>query len=299
MQTELVILAAGMSSRYQGLKQLDAMDDFGYSIMDFSVYDAIKTGFDGVTFVIREGTEETFRSAIEPKLKGVRIQYAVQRSADIPSGMVVPPERSKPWGTGQAILCCRDLVDTPFAVINADDFYGRGSIAAIHAHLSRQTADSRHWCMLGYRLADTVLTDRPVGRAICDIDAEEYMQSLRELRLSKTAKGYGYCEGEKWIETDGNAIVSMNIWGFTPTVFDVLQRGFEDFFRIHTDDIGTAEYQLADAVNSALASGIADVRMYPAVDEWFGVTYRTDKDAVREKIAGMRAAGIYPDLLFD
>ena len=298
MQTELVILAAGMSSRYQGLKQLDAMDKYGNSIMDFSVYDAMQVGFDGVTFVIREGTEEIFKNAIEPKLRGVRVRYAVQRSADIPSTRILPADRVKPWGTGQAILACRNVVDTPFAVINSDDFYGRNSLDVIHSHLSDLADDSSHWCMLGYRLRDTVPTARRVNRAVCDIGDDGYLRRLAERRISKESADYVFFENDKPIRIDPLSIVSMNIWGYTPAIFEELNTGFKSFLDAPDTDLSTGEYQLADAVNAALNARKADVKVYPATDEWFGVTYRADKDSVSAKISALRATGAYPDVLF-
>ena len=301
----LVILAAGMGSRYGGLKQLDPMTDGGSFIIDFSVYDAIRAGFDRVVFIIKEENLELFRETIGNRIaKKIKVEYAFQRIEDLPAGFSVPEGRVKPWGTGHAVYCVRDLVKDPFAVINADDFYGRDTFAQLAKHLSAVDVNApiAHHCMVGFRLGNTLTENGTVSRGHCSVGDDGMLRGVVErTKIKKTETGAAYLDddGETWIDLAADSIVSMNCWGFTPAVFARLESGLSAFL----SDLGAnpqkAEYYLPAAVDEQRRVGACDVSVYPTQSRWYGVTYAEDKAGVKASIAQMIADGEYPARMWD
>ena len=303
---ELVIMAAGMGSRYGGLKQIDPMDEQGHIIIDFSLYDAWKAGFEKVTFLIKPELEEEFHACIGDRVsRYMKVQYAYQRQEAIPAGFSCPQGREKPWGTGHAVLCCRDLVQSNFVVINADDYYGRHSFSVMYRALCDLHDDATaHYAMLGYRLKNTVPAEGSVARGVCQVDAAtgKLAQITERCAISRDGNGFRYTEDgcKSYVPISGESVVSMNFWGFTPSVFDELAAGFPDFLEKNLPlNPLKCEYYLPFAVNTAMSGGRADVRVLESEDTWYGVTYRADKPVVRAAFAGMKAAGLYPEKLLD
>ena len=295
----LVILAAGMGSRYGGLKQLDPMTDGGAFIIDFSVFDAIRAGFDRVVFIIKEENLELFRETIGNRIaKKIRVDYAFQRTDDLPSGFSVPEGRVKPWGTGHAVYCVRDLVKDHFAVINADDFYGRDTFLQLAKHLSAAQADGdvAHHCMVGFRLGNTLTENGTVSRGHCTVSPDGMLEGVVErTKIKKTDDGAAYLDddGTGWVDLPADSIVSMNCWGFTPAIFARLESGLAAFLSNLGDNPTKAEYYLPAAVDEQRRDGACDVRVYPTQSRWYGVTYAEDKAAVKAAIAEMIANGEY------
>ena len=301
----LVILAAGMGSRYGGLKQLDPMTDHGEFIIDFSIYDAIRAGFDHVVFIIKEENLELFRQSVGNRVeKKVKVTYAFQKSEELPTGFTVPEGRTKPWGTGHAIYCVRDIVKDNFAVINADDFYGRDTFVQLAKHLS--TADcadgkTQH-CMVGFRLGNTLTDFGTVSRGECVVDENGMMQSVTErtkIIKKESCAAYLADDGETWIDRPFDTIVSMNCWGFTPAIFDKLGEGFAEFLSNLGDNPLKAEYYLPVAVDEQRKAGLCDVKVYPTQSVWYGVTYADDKPMVKASIRSLIEAGEYPAKFWD
>ncbi len=301
----LVILAAGMGSRYGGLKQLDPMTDHGEFIIDFSIYDAIRAGFDHVVFIIKEENLELFRETVGKRVeKRVRVTYAFQKSDDIPAGFTVPEGRTKPWGTGHAIYCVRDVVKDNFAVINADDFYGRDTFMQLEKHLA--VADNAngiaHHCMVGFRLGNTLTENGTVSRGHCVVDESNMLQGVTErTKIIKKTDCAAYLDddGETWVDLPFDTIVSMNCWGFTPAFFEKLEEGFAAFLGNLGDNPLKAEYYLPSAVDGQRRDGLCDVRVYPTQSVWYGVTYAEDKAFVKNSIRALIDAGEYPEKLWD
>jgi len=285
MMLTLVVLAAGMGSRYGGLKQLDPMGPGGETILDYSVHDAVRAGFGRVVFVIRRDFEGEFRALVAERYAGrVQVELAFQELGDLPAGFEVPEGRVKPWGTAHAILAARRVVNGPFLAINADDFYGREAYAAMAAHL----ADSADFAMAGYRLAATLSDHGTVSRGVCEVDPGGWLTGVREYTAIRKADGGGaVCGGTSF---SGGELVSMNFWGFTPAIFPALEEGFAEFLATGR---GEGEYYIPTAVERMVAAGRARVRVIPTDSTWFGVTYREDRAGVVERLAGMVAAGEY------
>ena len=296
----LVILAAGMGSRYGGLKQLDPMTEDGAFIIDFSVYDAIRAGFDRVVFIIKEENLELFRETIGNRIEQkIKVEYAFQRIDDLPNGYSVPEGRVKPWGTGHAVYCVRDLVKDNFAVINADDFYGRDTFVQLAKHLSTvDTADAvAHHCMIGFRLGNTLTDHGTVSRGHCTVSADGMLESVTErTKIQRTESGAEYLseDGERWVSISPESIVSMNCWGFTPAIFARLEKGLSDFLDALGENPVKAEYYLPFAVDEQRQAGLCDVRVYATKSMWYGVTYAEDKETVKQSIKALIEAGEYP-----
>lgn len=296
----LVILAAGMGSRYGGLKQLDPMTEDGAFIIDFSVYDAIRAGFDRVVFIIKEENLALFRETIGNRIaKKIKVEYAFQRIDDLPSGFSVPEGRVKPWGTGHAVYCVRDLVKDNFAVINADDFYGRDTFLQLAKHLSTvdATDEKAHHCMVGFRLGNTLTDHGTVSRGHCTVSDGGMLESVTErTKIQKTADGAEYLsdDGESWVSISPESIVSMNCWGFTPAIFERLETGLSDFLARVGENPIKAEYYLPFAVDEQRQAGLCDVKVYPTKSMWYGVTYAEDKETVKQSIKALIDAGEYP-----
>ena len=294
----LVVLAAGMGSRYGGLKQIDPVTPHGEFIIDFSVYDAVNAGFDKIVFLIKEENLEVFRQTIADRMgNSASIGFAFQSLDMLPEGFSVPEGRAKPWGTAHAVLCCRQAVgDDNFAVINSDDFYGREAFELM-ARALREDRKGRY-CMPGYILDNTLTDNGSVARGVCRTengkltDIEEHTKIYRE-------GGKVLCSGEgKVHEIAPDSVVSMNFFGFAPDVFDIFEEGFRDFLAQNRSDI-KAEYFIPLALSRAMEKKECSVDVYPVDAKWFGVTYADDKPAVVEKIKKMVADGVYPDGLWN
>ena len=292
----LLILAAGMGSRYGGLKQLTPVTDNGEFIIDFSVYDAIRSGFDKIVFVIKEENLELFRETVGKRFEqNIKVEYAFQRIDDLPQGYSVPEGREKPWGTAHAMLAARHLIKEPFAVINADDFYGRSAYSLLAEHLrdACTDVDTSEYCMVGYVLENTLTENGTVSRGVCKVK-DGYLEDVVERTKICRADGIAVCnDGAENTEIPLDAIVSMNCWGFTPEIFDKVSCGFEKFLSENDDNI-KGEYYLPFAVRELMENGDCKVKVYSSVDSWYGVTYREDTDAVVASLARLKANGTYP-----
>lgn len=297
----LVIMAAGMGSRYGGLKQLEALGPTGEILMDYSVFDAVKAGFSEVIFVIRKDFEEEFDRLIRNKLKDrVRYGYAFQDLRDLPAGFSVPEGRVKPWGTGQAVLAAREQIEGPFAVINADDYYGPGAYRAIHAFLTQadggEEADQAGLCV--WRLGDTLSDYGQVSRGVCEIGPDGRLKNLREIKAIERSGGmarFSTDGGASYESLSLDSPVSMNFWGFPASFIDRLASGFTAFLNnLPALDPLTSEYLLPIVVGQELASGGASVQAMAVEDAWYGVTNREDKPRVMEALAEFVRQGLYP-----
>jgi len=293
----LLVLAAGLGSRYRGPKQLEPMGPGGATLMDYSIYDAQAAGFSRVVFVIREEIAEVFERVIGRRYrKRLDMAVAYQRLADLPAGLAVPPGRTRPWGTTQAVLAAREQIPGPFAVLNADDFYGREALAAIGGFLRAEPAAGRY-AVVGYRLEQTASAAGGVNRAVLERRSDGMLERAVEVRgLTWASEGRfrGEVEGAPRIVA-ADALVSMNLWGFTPAVCPDLAAGFERFLRNLPDD--NAEYYLPQAVEELLRTGRARVAVLPTSSRWCGVTYSADRPWVEATLRELVAAGIYPEEL--
>ena len=300
----LVVMAAGIGSRFGGgIKQLEPVGPNGEIIMDYSIYDAMEAGFDKVVFVIRKDLEEDFREVIGNRIeKVVEVAYAFQEKDDIPEPYKEQyADRVKPWGTGQAILCCKDVVNEPFLVINADDYYGKEAYRVAFAQLMQETSacEKEQICMVGFVLANTLSENGSVTRGICKADSNQMLTEIVETKnIIKTESGAAIEKEEGNVELDVNSLVSMNMWGLQPSFFGILKNGFETFLKENAADYQKSEYLLPTIVGEILSKGIAEVKVLESNDQWFGVTYKEDKEYVVESIKGLISAGIYPDKLF-
>jgi len=295
----LVVMAAGVGSRYGGLKQMDAFGPGGEVVMEYSVYDALKAGYDRVVFIIRRDFEEAFRDRIGRKVeRAADTAYVFQSLDQVPAGFSVPPGRAKPWGTGQAVLASREAVRTPFAVINADDFYGRAAFELMAAELRRRKpADGAyHYAMMGYRLANTLSEHGHVARGVCDAAPDGCLRNIRELlRVRKFAEGIKHTEdGTTWVPLPEDSLVSMNFWGFEPNLFNELESLFREFLLENAANLGKVEFLIPEAVGSLVRRGKARVKVLPTRERWFGVTYPADRALVQEAIRERVRQGLYP-----
>lgn len=299
--TTLVIMAAGIGSRFgEGIKQLTSFGPSGEIIMDYSVYDAIEAGFQKVVFVIRKSMEHDFRRIIGDRIaKKIPVEYAFQEMDDLPEGFCVPEGRTKPWGTGQAILACRGVVNEPFAVINADDYYGKDAFVKVHNFLANADCgpkDKYQFCMAGFILKNTLSEHGGVTRGICRLDEKGELASICETRnIIGTQTGAAVCEpdGTKR-EVDPESLVSMNFWGFTPDFIEELNTGFVKFLNNLGEHRETAEYLLPTIVDDLLQEDKVDLAVLPCTDRWFGVTFKEDVPYVKAAIAKLISEGIYP-----
>ncbi len=299
----LVIMAAGMGSRFGGLKQVEPVGENGEVILDYSVYDAIRAGFDHVVFIIKKEIDAIFREKVGDRLaKQVKVDYAYQEVADVPAGVVIPPERKKPWGTAHALYCARHLVQDAFLVINADDFYGKESFALVHDFLAQPHGGAKEaYCMAGYRLHNTLTENGTVSRGQCETDANGYLTNVTErTKIERKPDGtIAYAEGDQWIPLPDDTIVSMNFWGFTPKIFERLESGMQTFFAENAADLTKCEYYLPTLVKESMADGLCDVKVLPTAAKWYGITYAADKATVTSAIAAMHHDGTYPAKLWN
>ncbi|MCC6094948.1 MAG: nucleotidyltransferase [Eubacterium sp.] len=302
----LVIMAAGMGSRYGGLKQMDPMDDRGHLIIDYSIYDAVQAGFREVIFVIKEENKQIFKERIGDRIsKNVKVSYAFQRLNDLPAGYQVPEGRVKPWGTGHAVLSCFFAVNgSPFAVINADDYYGRDAFVKMYQYLAKNADDKKYrYAMVGYRLKNTVTENGYVSRGICEVNGQDELVGIQErTHIEKHPDGIVYTEddGKTWTHLSDDTVVSMNMWGFNYSIMQELLSRFPAFLdRTMKENPLKGEYFLPSVVEELLKEDKAVVKVMTTPDKWYGVTYKEDKPVVEAALKSMTDRGIYPPELLD
>ncbi len=287
----LVVMAAGMGSRFGGLKQIAPVGKNGEAILDFSVYDAVEAGFNKVVFVINHRIEKDFKDLVGKRIeKRVRVEYVFQEKEYLPKGYTCPENREKPWGTGHAILCCDGVINEPFAVINADDFYGKTAFQKIYDYLKQQT---ENYCMVGFRLANTLTENGYVSRGVCETE-DGFLTNITERTKIVDCK-YTEDDGKSWTELSPDTVVSMNMWGFTPDIFRFLKREFDKFLEEKLT-VEKSEFYLPSVVDILIKSGEKKARVLVAEDKWYGVTYKEDKDAVVAAIGEKIDNGEYPNM---
>ncbi len=302
----LVIMAAGMGSRYGGLKQIDPVDPQGHIIMDFSVYDAMQAGFKKFVFVIKKQIEEDFKATIGRRIEKVaEVHYAYQELNKIPEGVIeIPADRVKPWGTGHAILCCREFLDAPFAVINADDFYGRDAFVQLYNYLKDAgEADPMKISMVGYVLENTLTDNGHVARGVCRVSEDGYLQKIDERTMIQKIDGqahYSEDGGETFVPVSNTAPVSMNMWGFPLAYLRALEEKFPEFLKKAVKENPLkGEFYLPVVVDELLGEKKATVKVLRSADKWFGVTYKEDKPGVEAGIRQLKIQGKYPEKLWE
>lgn len=294
-----------MGSRYGGLKQIDPVDKEGHIIMDFSMYDAKKAGFEKVVFIIKKENEQDFREAVGDRIaKDMEVSYVFQEIGNIPEGYAVPEGRVKPWGTGHAILCCIDEVDGPFAVINADDYYGAEAFKLIYDYLASHKDDEKYrYTMVGYKLGNTVTDNGHVARGICDMNDKGELVAIHErTRIEKREGGIAYTEddGASWVDVPEDTIVSMNMWGFTASILKELKERFPAFLdKGIPENPKKCEYFLPAVVSELLGEERASVAVLTSADKWYGMTYKEDKPVVEAAIQKKKDEGLYPMNLWE
>ena len=302
MKPTLLILAAGIGSRYGGLKQLDRLGPSGETIIDYSVYDAIRSGFGKVVFVIRENIEKEFREAYIDRLNDkIEIDTVFQEIRNVPGGISYAQDRQKPWGTGHAVLMAAGKINTPFAVINADDFYGRSSFRAIADYYESWSPERENdYCMVGYDIENTLSEHGTVSRGVCKSDENFFLLEVTErTKIERTPDGVAYKdENDADIIIPEKTTVSMNFWGFTPSFFQYLENGFREFMNKNSDNL-KAEFYIPSAVNELVRSGKATVKLLDCREKWFGMTYREDREMVAARLKELVDGQIYPGNLWE
>lgn len=300
MKPTLFVLAAGMGSRYGGLKQLDTLGPSGETIMDYSVYDAIRGGFGKIVFVIRKDFEEDFRRLVLSKYEGhIPTEVVFQSINDLPAGFECPADRTKPWGTNHAVLMAKDVIKEPFCAINADDFYGRDCFAVMGRFLSELPDGAKNtYSMVGFRVANTLSENGKVSRGVCEVNENKHLTTVVErTEILRRDGKVCYKDGENWVSIADNTPVSMNVWGFTPDYFTYSEEYFKEWLK---DNLETpkSEYFIPLMVNKLINDGTATVEVLDTTSKWFGVTYAEDRQGVVDKIRQLVDAGEYPEKLF-
>ena len=285
----LVVMAAGMGSRFGGLKQMEPISADGRVLLDFSVYDAKKAGFTKIVFVIKEAIAEDFINIVGKRIeKMIDVEYVYQELYKLPEGFTCPETREKPWGTAHAILCCKDAINEPFAVVNADDYYGRGAFEKIYNELINNEDD---YCMAGFRLKNTLTENGTVARGVCVVK-DDCLESVTERTKINNDCQFTEDDGATWTQLPPDTLVSMNLWGFRPDIFAHIEKGFTDFLKENINE-PKKEYYLPLVVTDLIESGTKKVKVLAAEDKWYGVTYKEDKPGVVAAIEGMIADGYY------
>lgn len=300
MKPTLFILAAGMGSRYGGLKQLDGLGPNGETIMDYSIYDALRGGFGKLVFVIRKSFDKDFREKVISKYENhVPVEVVYQELDDLPEGYTLDPGREKPWGTNHAVLMGKSVIKEPFAVINADDFYGRESFAVLAEKLKEMEGQENHYCMVGYRLCNTLSDNGAVARGVCEKDENDFLTSVVERTHIERIDGViKYKDAENyWFPLEENTPVSMNMWGFTPDYFVHSEKYFVKFLELNQSNL-KAEYFIPLMVEHLIANKTSDVKVLDTTSKWFGVTYANDRPSVVEKLQQLVDNGEYPTPLW-
>jgi len=299
MKPTLVIMAAGMGSRYGGLKQMDAMGPSGETLLEYSVYDAVRAGFEKVVFIIRRDFEKEFKEAIGKRFKGViDVDYAFQALDDLPPGFCVPTGREKPWGTSHAILCARYQVHTPFTVQNADDFYGEEAYNVIAEELKKMNNEDTTSCMVGFEVQNTLSPHGAVTRGVCEEKDGYLTEVVERMQIRRNEQGIiQYIDGESAVDMSGSEICSMNFWGFTPALFKALEKRFARFLKAQGDQL-KSEWLIPTTIDEMIKRRETQVKVLASRDHWFGVTYPEDKAQVMEAINNLVSQGKYPSPLF-
>ena len=298
MKPTLLILAAGMGSRYGGNKQMDAFGPNGETIIDYSIYDAIRSGFGKVVFIIRESFAEEFRNQFEPKLKGkIQTEYVMQEMDSFIENFEFPEERKKPWGTAHAVLCAKDVIHEPFAVINADDYYGSDGFEKAIKFLNEEESPKKY-CVIGYQLSKTISENGSVSRGVCEVDFEGNLIGIHERTkvFPEDGKIY-YTESAINVPMPPDTPVSMNFWGFDPNVFDYIQKLFIKFLQENANN-PKAEFFIPVIADAYITEGKGKIKVIPTSSQWFGVTYKEDAANVKDSIRALIEAGVYPEHLF-
>lgn len=300
----LIIMAAGMGSRYGGLKQIDPISDQGEIILDFSLYDAMMAGFEKVVFIIKKENEKDFRALIDERAgRYLGVEYAFQELSDIPKGYQVPEGRVKPWGTCHAVLSARDFIKGPFAVINADDYYGPGAFQSIYDYLETAEDDEKYrYCMVGYQLENTLTENGSVARGVCEVTADGQLSDIVErTKIMRREDGIAFSEddGDTWVPLSEGTTVSMNFWGFTESFVSEMQERFPAFLdKALAENPLKGEYFLPGVVDQLIKEGKASVKVLKSADKWYGVTYQEDKQGVVDALQAMKDKGMYPEKLW-
>ena len=303
VKTSLVVMAAGIGSRFGGgIKQLEPVGPNGEIIMDYSIHDALAAGFDRVVFIIRRAIEKDFKEIIGDRISKVcEIAYVYQENSAIPEGIAVPEGRTKPYGTGHAALCCKGVVNEPFAIINADDYYGRECFKLIHDYLV-STADKKDpvcFCMAGFYVKNTLSENGGVSRGLCEVDENGFLADVTETHnIVPNGTGVAVKTEEGLVEISPESYASMNMWGLTPAFFDRTEAGFEEFLKNLGEGDVKSEFYLPRAIDTMLKEGLATVKVLPTGEKWFGVTYREDKPGVVDAFKKLYATGVYSGKLF-
>ncbi|MCI7083267.1 MAG: nucleotidyltransferase [Tenericutes bacterium] len=291
----LVIMAAGMGSRFGGLKQIEAVGPNGEFIIDYSIYDAIKAGFKKVVFIIKEENYEIFKETIGKRISNhIKVEYVFQNNNNVP--VSIPNERVKPLGTAHAILCCKDVVHENFAIINADDFYGRDSYLKVKDFISNNKNDNE-FTLIGYNAIDTITNNGSVKRGVCNVK-DNYLVNLNEsvINLENGKLNGKTLVDNKDIEVNNDTTVSMNMFGFTPKLFELLENDFKNF--LNNNDLMTAEYLIPEEVNKYLRNGIVNVKVIKTTSKWYGITYKEDLQLIKDEIKKLISDGVYPENLW-
>lgn len=300
----LIIMAAGMGSRYGGSKQVDKMTDAGEIILDFSLYDAMLAGFNRVVFIIREEHRDIFRELVDERAgRFLDVEYAYQKLDDIPEGYEIPEGREKPWGTSHAVLAARHLIDGPFVVINADDYYGPGAFSSLYDYLIKnEDGDKYEFCMAGYKLENTVTENGHVARGVCELDENGYLVGVTErTKIEMKEDGIAFTEddGASWTMLPEGTVVSMNFWGFSAAMMKELEAGLPEFLdKALAENPLKGEYLLPHTADKLIKEGKARIKVLTSPDKWCGVTYKEDKEDVKNALEAMKDKGMYPEKLW-
>lgn len=294
MKPTLLILAAGIGSRYGGVKQMDEIGPSGESIIDYSIFDAIRAGFGKVVFVLNPKIEKDFKDIYEPRLNGkIKTDYVLQEVSAVPDGVSINSERIKPWGTGHAVLVAKNVINEPFAVINADDFYGKNAFELISNFMHEKGNNSSEYGMVGYKLSNTLSENGSVSRGVCQTDKGYLTDVVERTSIINQGSKIVFEENNIKHDIDANSVVSMNFWGFTPLFFDQLEKDFRIFIANNADNI-KAEFYIPSVANDLIKKNEAEIAVLTSNDKWFGVTYKDDKETTIKRVKDLVDKGIYP-----